>query len=280
MEIFFPDARSVLGPGAPPSADLATMPAPNANRPSPPPASVAESSVEAATTAWSSLISAETLEDEVKVLSQSLGDVTQTAGKFKSGGYQDARVQLSVLATLFGIIAEFDSDVRWKEVAAGMRDSLGRAGKNSKAGSDSTYQEARARSEELSDLVRGSAGDAGAPTERGDWSTVADRRPLMTRMEFGQRERLTPWTASQQEYERNKPELLREAELLTALSRVIQAEGYEYGDDTTYQEYARGLEAALQALTESLRASDFAGAQTAAGAANRSCDQCHADFRG
>lgn len=283
-DLFFPDARHELGPGGPPSRDLANVPSsvPTTATPMPtPPATDAPVTPSASTeVAWSKLISAETLEDEVKELAQSLSDLTQSAGKFKSGGYQDARVQLSVLATLFGIIAEYDGEVRWKEVAGGMRDSLSRAGKNAKAGSDSTYQEVRARSDELVDLVRGNAVEGKEASPREDWSAVADRRPLMTRLELGQRDRLVPWTASQQDFERNAPQLLREAELLAALGRVVQAEGYEYGDDATYQEYARGLEAAFVALTEALRASDFSRAQEAAGAANRSCDQCHADFRG
>lgn len=280
-DIFFLDARQELGPGEPPSAPLAGTPSP----PMPVPAAsapVAEAPATGSTTGaeqWSKLISPATIEDEVKSISQSLSDLTQTAGKFKSGGYQDARVQLSVLAALFGIIADYDADVRWKDEAGGMWESIARAGKNAKAGSDTTYQEARARATELIDLVRGGAVGAGEAKPRDDWSVVADRRPLMTRLEIGQRDRLNPWTSSAQEFERNSPELLHEAELLTALSRIIQAQGYEYGDDDTYQEYARQLEAALTRLTDATRASDHAGAQEAAAAANKSCEQCHADFR-
>jgi len=280
-EIFFPDARQELGPGAPPSLPLAGTPAPLPVAPATT-ASVADAPPVAATASaenWSKLISPETIEDEVKSISQALGDLTQTAGKFKSGGYQEARVQLSVLAALFGIIADYDADVRWKEEAGRMWESIARAGKNSKAGSDTTYQETRARATELADLVRGGAAAAGESKQRDDWSAVADRRPLMTRLETGQRDRLNPWTSSPQEFERHTPELLHEAELLAALSRIIQAKGYEYGDDDTYQEYARQLETALTRLTEATRASDHAGAQEAAAAASKSCDQCHGDFR-
>jgi len=287
LDLFFTDAASALGPGSPPTAALVGDAAPRASdtpaRPAAdkePAATDAEATNRAEQIVWSNLISRESLEDEVKDMAQSLDDLVQNAGRFKSGGYQDVRVQLTSLAVLFGLIDQYDDDVRWKDAAAEMRDRVAQAGKNCKAGSDATYQEARSRVEELSDLVRGSSAAPGQSPEWESWAAVADRRALMSRFEGGLRDRVVPWTAGQQDFERHAPALLREAELLAAFSRVIQDESYEYGDDSTYLEYARELEAAFTGLRDAMRANDFNRAAEAAAAANRSCDRCHGDFRG
>ena len=70
---------------------------------------------------WSKLIDAETLEAETKAIQSGLSEAVTTPAKFKGGGYKDGRLLLSMQATVFGIIAEYDGEVRWKKQAAGMR---------------------------------------------------------------------------------------------------------------------------------------------------------------
>lgn len=273
--VFFPDAFEAAGPGEPGlvrakpgSAEMTST------------ETTASGADEAST--WKSLVSRGTLEDEVKGLGPALTAATVSAGQFKSRGYRTARQDFSLLAVLFGVIAQHDDEVRWQADAAGLRELFARAAASSRVGSDQTFTEAQARSRDLADLIRGSSvavPTANAELESG-WQSVADRPPLMARMEVGLRERISPWVAQQAEFETQQRRLLHEAQLLAVLARVIQDESYEFADDELYQGYLQELQQASRALIEAIEREQLDEAQRAAAAIGQSCDDCHGDFRG
>ena len=90
-----------------------------------------------------------TLEDEIKSQQRALGIAVESPLKFKGGQYQDARLRLSMLAAMFAVAAEYGQPVRWQREAAGIRDRLAKAASNCKVGTDASYQDAKARFDEL-----------------------------------------------------------------------------------------------------------------------------------
>ena len=101
------------------------------------------------------MIDAETIETEVKRLSQELTKTVTAPAQFKGGGYKDCRRQFSMLAALFAVAAEYDGDVRWQDAAPTIRNVFAKAGHNCKVGTDQTFQEAVQRKQNLADLVAG-----------------------------------------------------------------------------------------------------------------------------
>ena len=195
----------------------------------------------AATGGWSNLIDAETIETEIKRLAQAVATDVTTPSEFKGGKYQDCRRHFSVLAMLFAVTAEYDGNVRWQDVAAGLRDVFARAGYNCKVGTDSTYREATQRKADLSELVAGSRPQIQQAERLANWSQVADRPPLMQRMNIAHEERLTKWLASEREFAEHHDEIRHEAQLVAAIADVIGREGFDYWDDEQYAAYAREL---------------------------------------
>ncbi|OYV85156.1 MAG: hypothetical protein B7Z73_14130, partial [Planctomycetia bacterium 21-64-5] len=173
---FFDDARQKLGPGQPGGVIAAATPKPGG--------ASDEGDAIAATgdAAWSKLIAASTLEDEVKAQKDSLAEVTKTPSVFKGGGNNVARVHYTELAMLFGVISQFDGEVRWKKDALGLREIFRRAGGNCKVGTDNSYKEAHQRSDDLAQLITGGKIELPKPDPDTKWSDVANRAPLMTRM--------------------------------------------------------------------------------------------------
>jgi hypothetical protein len=271
LDVFFTDAREHLGPGGPrtavATADIAVQPTVRE------PASTALEN-------WSSLISRDTLEDEIKSLSIEVNHDVQQLGAFKSGGFEQAAAHFTQLAALFGVVAEYDGDVRWKRDAPAMAETFRRAGRNCRAASDAAYKEARMRADDLSQLVRGTSIETdGVPATDREAGEVLDRRPLMTRLETLQQERIGRWTATQAEFDRRRAELKHEAELLAAVAAIIQREGYEFADDDGYLRHAKELGVHAQELSATLDQADFAHARAAVSEINQSCDKCHTDYR-
>ena len=133
---------------------------------------------------WAKLISPTSIEDEVKRIRLHYDTVVSTPGSFNGGGYLEARLDLSVLATLFAVIADYSEEIRWKKDAPAARDLIARTAYNCKAGSTQVYNEAKLRKVDLEDLVSGGgiSGRDAEPTN--DWTSIVDRSPLMEYLEL------------------------------------------------------------------------------------------------
>ena len=273
LQLFFPDARAAVGPGQAPR--LTATPS---VRPATPSSLPATEPVESGFN-WSELIDRDGLEDEVKALAQSIRGEVATPTRFKSGGYQVARREFSMLAVLFGVIADYGQDVRWQREASGLRDLFARAGFNCKVASDASFKEAALRDQDLDQLVRGGSIDAGPAETVTNWPSLSDRRPLMSRLEQAQRERLESWLANEQQLNQHRVDVLHEAQIVALLSHIIEHEAYEYGDDETYRGYSSQLRQGARELLDAARQGNFNAARAGLNTINQSCDQCHANFR-
>ena len=276
-DVFLPDASEKLVGERPNYSSAATVAATSGGT-----AEVADGSSASGTGgsfSWSKLISRETIEDEIKALQKLVSQDVTTPAKFKGGGFKAGRRYFSELAFLFAIIAQYDTEVRWKDNAGGIRDLMARAGYNCKVGTDASYNEAKLRRDDLEQLIRGGRVDAPEPNPDAQWDKISDRSPLMQRMEEAQQQRIAPWTANSGEFSKNADSLLREAELLAAIAEAIQQEGFEYADDDTYLEYARQMRDAALEIVGAVKGRNYDAARAASGNIAKSCSGCHEGFR-
>lgn len=264
---FFENAADHLGEL--PSATVTAPVAPNTSASPAPTGGVA----------WSKLVSAAELEREVEALAKLVDTAVKSPNEFKGGGFKSARRDFTTLAALFGVIAEYDGEVRWKPEGAALRDAFGRAGKNCKVGTDGTYAEAKRRADELAALIRGDVPQLESAAAEFAWNETADRAPLMERLEIARTERLKPWTGGQGEFAAHQAEVAHEAAIAAALSEIIKHAGYDYAEDDGYRQYVNELQSSALAARDAAEQKDFARAQTAVGALGNSCDNCHGDYR-
>jgi hypothetical protein len=278
LDAFFPDARTKLVGGRPDyeKANAANVAASG-------PAAAASDGARAAAGgdegAWSKLIDAETVETEIKRIAQEVAKSVTAPAQFKGGGYKDCRREFTVLAAMFGVAGEYDGDVRWKESAPLLRDVFARAGRNCKVGSDQTFQEANLRKQNLADLIGGTRPKASNAERKADWPQVADRPPLMQRMNIGQQDRLQKWLASKGEFNAHRDDAKHEAQLLAAIAEIISRPGYEFADDDTYVGYARDLKQASTDVAAAIDQNNYEQARQAAGRASKARADCHEGYR-
>jgi len=228
---------------------------------------------------WADIISPTTIQDEVKRLNNQLLETVQNVRKFNGGGFEEARRDFTELAMLFEIIAEHDGDVRWKEYALTARDGFARAGFNSKVGTDNSFKEAKLRSEDLEQLVRGGSLDTREADPKATWDEIADRPPLMQRLEIAYQKRLKPMTASESEFKSNVEEILHEAELIAAIGHAMQKEGFEYYDDDDYVGFCQQMQEAALQVVKAVKENNADAARKAASDVGQSCTLCHESYR-
>lgn len=283
-DVFFPNALEKLV-GDRPDFGVATklpgpaMPGPAAGTPGATGIPDGEAPAASGGFKWSRLISAETLEDEVKLLQMQVGKNITTPAKFKGGGFKEGRKQFTELALLFAIISQYDGDVRWKAVAGGVRDLMARAGFNCKVGTDASYNEAKLRMEDLDQLVQGGTLSPPAADPDAKWNKIADRSPLMLRLEIAQQQYLAPAVANAGAFRKSADDVRREAELMAAIGEAIGQEGYEFADDDTYLGYAHEMRDAALEIVGAVKSNDYDTARAASGKVEKACSNCHEGYR-
>jgi cytochrome c556 len=228
---------------------------------------------------WSSLVSPDTLADEVKEQRKVVATAVGSASEFKGGGYEKARDAFSAVALVFGLIAAHDGDVRWKKDAENARDLFARVGFNCKVGTDGSFAEAKARAADLETLL-----DGGSPEKKADrdedfaWSQVAGRSALMNRLEAAE-QAAAEIVSSKGEFDKQIEALVRDVEMAAAIGEVIQQKDYEFHDDDTYRGYSAAMRDAALRARDAARKSDYDAARAAVGDLKKSCDTCHGDYR-
>ena len=255
-----------------PAANNSTAGSTNNNPP-------ADPSVDNSQSGWGKLISATTIEDEVKQVKLRLEQIVTTPSKFAGGGFTEARQEFSELAILFGIIAEYPSQVRWQKSSLAAKESFAQMAANAKVGSTQAYNEAKLRLQELGDMLNGSEFPAEAPEEPKGWEQIIDRQPLMKLCEVAQLTNLTPMTANDAAFKENSEDILRYGELMAAYSALLLKEGMADSDDTDYRVHCDKMLASSLEVIQAVKTENSSMARQAVGQMSQACTNCHNTYR-
>ena len=229
---------------------------------------------------WAEAISSEAIENEVKAVKLSLDKNITTPTAFRGNGYKECRREFSVAAMMFGIITEYDGDVRFTENASGLRDALARTGRNLKVSTPQAFQEAKQRRDDLQDTLGGATyqGKQGDPDLT--WDQICDRSPLMQRLETASDKKVQPGTSSAAEFKKNKEMLAHEAQMIAAMAMVLTKEGMEDGDYDDYKEFCEQMKKGALDIVTAVKQDNYEAARTGAGIISKACSNCHDNYRG
>lgn len=223
-------------------------------------------------------IDASSVEDEIKRVRLEFDRSITTPSAFRGGGYQDARLHLSILATLFAAVHQWNGDIRWKEEAAAARDILSRTAHNASTGTIQVYNEAKRRKADLQDLMSG-AGLAGRPGDpANDWSSIADRSVLMS---YSERvlDKLTDQTASDAKVQADVGDVIRNADMLALIGIVLRQEGMDEADDGDYVALSVRMTDAAGRVKAAIGQQQWSDVRKHVGEVSQSCIACHDQYR-
>lgn len=273
-DIFFADARKHLGPGGPPVPGQ-PVPTGGPQAPNGPNAPMSPTEKHLDGNAWSAIVSAETLESEIKAQPGQIDAAMKSTNQQKA-----ARLVMTYLAALYGVVYRYDKDVRWKDDSQALRDNFARAGNNLKAWTDSQKKQVAKLKTDLTDLIGGNKPQLSTGLDgEAPWLEIADRPPLMHRLEQGQSERLNVWCKDADSVKRHAAGIVQEAEVVAMIARIIQDKSYEYGDDETYLGFAKTLEKQATAAAAAAKSGDGNAASSAVAQMQKACDDCHGGYR-
>ena len=228
---------------------------------------------------WSDWVEADILETEIKRQHQQLSKATQSSARFKSGSYRAAEDAMGIISLMFAVTVEHDEAPRWQDIAEHLREAYA-TGDESLDADDDSFKRASQGKERLSDLIRGGRPTLVESSQEIDWSCYAGRGAVMRRMKTAHEDRLANWAIDRRALLDNLEEVRHESQLLALLSEaLVQPEAYD-ADDEDYQAYARELRDAANELSIAAEQEDQPAAERAYNRAQKSCLDCHADYRG
>ncbi|QDS87445.1 Cytochrome C' [Rosistilla ulvae] len=228
---------------------------------------------------WSKLASAQSIEDEIKRQKLKFDADVAQPGAFKSGGYVNARTELSILATLFGVVASYEGDIRWKEQAEAARNVLARTAGNCNSGSIQVFNECKSRKQDLDDLLRGASLSSPPAAEQSDWSMIADRSVLMSYLETLSKEELPALTNDDSGVKESPDKVKQFGDMVAIVGSVLIQEGMDEYDDEEYVALSKQMLDAALLIGQAAQQGDPDAARKAVGMVNQSCDACHEQYR-
>jgi len=228
--------------------------------------------------AWSKHVSASTIEDEVKSIQNQLALDITTPVKFKSE-YAKSHQSFSILSMVFGIVREYDGDVRWKKDAAAAQASFQKAAANSRVGTIQAYESCKSRNEDLREMVRGgNFAETEKPADTLDWSAVIDRNPIMHRLEVS-RQKLKELTANQGEFNRGIEYVLHESQMVAAMAQALQRQNMPDYDEDGYTDYTKQMGNVATQAAQACKTQDYESASQAINLIGQACSNCHDEWK-
>ena len=230
---------------------------------------------------WAALISATTLEDEIKRIKLELDKDVTTPTEFNGLGHKKCRKNFSVLGLMFAVTSEYDGNVRWKDDAPLARDLFSRAGRNCKVATPASYNESKQRKEDLAAMVGGSKLESNgpAPAAETDWSQACERSELMKRIEAANK-KLKELSSNAGAFTGGAAEAKHEAEMLAAISTAMMKDGMPDAGDEDYEAFCKTIKNSAVEIIESIKLKSADGASKALGNISKACDDCHETYRG
>lgn len=228
---------------------------------------------------WSSVISATVLEDEIKRQQIRLNTLVTNPVQFQTRNTEIGE-SFEILAAMFGIVSQYQDSVRWQEEAEAAVAVLVSAAAKTRTTDLPAFEFSQSTTQRLTDLIRGgSFSEEPNAKPVTDWSMVIDRNTLMSRLERNVSETLKEATSTPQSFSRDAENVVHEAALIAALGRILQRPDMLDADDEDYTAIAEEMVVAAQALSAAAEAADHDAAVQSLNRINRSCINCHAEWR-
>ncbi|MEQ1904447.1 MAG: hypothetical protein ABL888_09700 [Pirellulaceae bacterium] len=227
---------------------------------------------------WKDLISPEILEDEIKRLQIALESQVTTPVKFKTE-FQNVRYSFVNLSMWLAVVAKHEEKVRWQDVALAAQQLFAKTAANCRVVSDQAFQGAKNAQDQLRELVRGGAftgsSEDGADV---DWTSAVDRIPMMKKLEECL-ERTKQNSGSKGAFDAAKEEVLHDASLIAAMSKVLVQPDVDDADDEGYVELAKKMMIAAREVKQAVELDNFEAVSQAINKVEQSCNDCHGEWR-
>ncbi len=227
---------------------------------------------------WKAVIPMPILQEEVSRIRNRFSAKLQTVGSYNSA-YLEFPPYAASLGAMAEIAIRHPDDVTWKSNAKFIRDLSAQMVEDNLQRGAKSYKQINEPFLNIVDLLSGNS-PPGLPdsAEKVDFYEVADFGYLMRRLESLEKSLRTN-AGSADALMSNKDDIIQDATVMAALTKVLTQEGYGYAEDEDFLGLANPMVEASLKMAQSARADDYAGYDAALNTVSQSCTQCHSQYR-
>ena len=226
---------------------------------------------------WSDVLTPEIVRTEVMRIKASMKDSLISVSKYNSSCKRKIPEDMATLAALANILAEEPMDVlcgKALEVRAGAADVQSKAG----GLGETPYNATKKAWDQLDALLAAPVQPDAKPGESAAFAQLVKRASVMRRMENAF-STMKSKIRSAESLQAEKASAEHDAAMLITISRIVATKGYDSADDAEYQAYARALQKAGREIHSAVKAGDYTAFSDALSRANKTCGECHTNFK-
>jgi cytochrome c556 len=234
--------------------------------------------VAAGATDWSTLITTDTIQNEVKSIRNELTRIMTSVGSYNRD-FASVQILGSTLAGLAQIGHEHSGTLPWKQKAILLRDLAGKVSSGASGVGRDPYDKVLLPFEQIIVILDGgNPSNAPAPDEKASVASSADREWIMRRM---QKSIDVLKTSNQNEpaFKGQKEQASAELQFLASMGMLLRAPDYVYADEKIYQDYMKTMSDIGVAARSATDAETFAAFQEQFNKMNQVCTDCHKQYR-
>lgn len=226
---------------------------------------------------WDSLIPNDVLETEIKRLQIGLDTELTTPVKFQSD-FKSVRDTFNLLSMWMAVIQQYSGEVRWKKDSGSAQRTFERTAANCRVASEQAFQNAVSTRELLRELVRGGSFPETPSEEDFAWSRAVDRNVIMRKLELAIGA-LKQNTGSKGTFEAGIEDVSHDAALIAAMGRILAEPDMDESSEEDYVKFAGMMQAAALEAFQGVKLNNYEAVSSAVNKIERSCNDCHADWR-
>lgn len=223
---------------------------------------------------WSTVISADILQAEVKSIRNFLNQNLQTVGAYNASMFE-IPARTATLSAMAGIASSHSGEISWKKRAAYIR-SISATMHEEKLQTGPKFQRPLlGKFEQIDEMLSGSLpGGMEEPPAEFEFAELAEMPFLMKRMEMAFNNMKTN-AGSEDGFKENEEMVKHESAVLGALMKAVLTEGYGYSDDEEFLAFAKPIQDAATSMTDAVDLGNFDQYDAGLSAITKSCTQCH-----
>lgn len=226
--------------------------------------------------AWSSVISAEVLDAESKVIRSRLSAALQSLSTYNRS-IDAITNDAIIMSAVAGVAENYDADMRWKDRAPTVRTLAYEVYENVGDKGRKAFTATQVPFEKMATLLNGGNVDGIEVDEDVPFADYADRSSLMSRVDSTFKW-LRSTIVSDANLKSNQEDVVREASVLAMIAAMIKHDSYDYHEEKEYQKFCNDFLNASRDASNAAEQMVFSDFQDAISRINTSCNECHNQY--
>lgn len=227
---------------------------------------------------WAAYIATDQLLEESKRIRNQLKTLLQTQAAYNAD-FEVIKMNGAVMAAMSGVVTEAGDGVNWKANAPYIRDYGAELVDAAKGLGKPNFDKTKATYENLQSVFEGSIPPGAAePAPQRPFAEVASRFYLMKRMKLAF-DAMKSNINTEAKLKSDQEPAIHEAMVLSVLSKIILLDGYSSADEGEYQQFGKDMVERCLEAAQAVKDQDFSKFQDAINKIDKSCGECHAQYR-